>query len=473
MIARLNRENALHLPENVISSSYSRERTASVVHIGPGAFHRAHQAAYFDALMALSDESWMIENVSLRSPRAVAALAPQDGLYILKQNSKSGSLYRLIRSINEMTDGAKSANAAIMAVARPETKIITLTITEKGYDDIGAGSAADILAGGLEQRRKAGLAGLTILSCDNLPSNGEAARRAVLCAAAANDQNLSNWIENEVLFPSSMVDRITPATTEEDKRRLATELGLRDEGHTVTEQFSQWVIEDSFVGDRPALDLVGVQFTYDVQDWETVKLRLLNGAHSAIAYLGGLSGYKFVHEAIADRQLRDFVNALWDEIEKTLPKIADFDVAAYRTALLARFDNSSLNHRLMQIAADGSRKIPQRLVAPLIERSTLGLGSPAICLAIAAWMRWQAGKLDDGSIYEVDDPLAGKLSAALELGRAAPEAIVRNFLNISEVFPRDRLSDESYINSLTCQFVNLYSHGACAAVAKCFESNGP
>ena len=250
-----------------------------------------------------------------------------------------------------------------------------------------------------------------MISCDNLPHNGALLREAVLAVARANDPALAEWIAAEVAFPASMIDRIVPATTDADIAALASDLGVEDRAMVKTEPFTQWVIEDRFVTERPDFAALGVQLTQAVAPWEDAKLRLLNGAHSGVAYLGALAGDDFVHEFVATAAGRGFVEALWDEAQTTLNPPEGLDIAAYRTALMGRFANSALQHRTRQIAMDGSQKLPQRLLATIAERRAGGAPVKALALAVAAWMRWQAGVTDAGERFAVDDPAAETLGA--------------------------------------------------------------
>jgi len=469
MSERLNSKTSSELPSHIVRSSYDRNLVPSVIHIGPGAFHRAHQAAYFDELMSLGDTGWMIECIALRSNKAISALKPQNGLYTLREHDGLDHKDRLIKSVGKVTDGGANPEAAIVAIARPHTKLVTLTITEKGYDDIGFGSAAHLIACGLRRRKLKYLPGITIISCDNLSNNGEIARTAVLKAADQIDRRLADWIEANNAFPSSMVDRITPATTNADKDNFRLETGLRDEGLTLTESFTQWVIEDNFVGDKPGLAALGVQLTNDVEAWEKAKLRLLNGAHSALAYLGGLCGYTFIHEAINDHTLFNFVDKLWDEVETTLPEIPGFNAKTYRSELIARFKNSSLNHKTEQIAVDGSRKIPQRLIPPLIERQSKNQTSPAICLALMAWVRWQNGTKDDGRTFLVEDPNSDLLASTYSKGDGDPRKIVESFMEMDDLFPKVVSEDKSVRELMSDLLQSLVDEGVTTTVSEAFK----
>ena len=243
-----------------------------------------------------------------------------------------------------------------------------------------------------------------MLSCDNLDDNGARTRALVLEAAARIDPRLSTWIEQRGAFPSSMVDRITPATTSDEKAALEARLGYRDDAIVTAEHFRQWVIEDRFAGPRPAFEAVGVQVVADVVPWQAAKLRLLNGAHSALAYLGALAGFTYVHEAIGWPPMRAYVRRLWAEAASTLTPTPGLDLDAYQHDLLKRFDNPHLSHRLTQIALDGSQKLPPRLLATIEQRLASGRPIDALALAVAAWLRWQLGIDEAGVAFTVQDP---------------------------------------------------------------------
>jgi fructuronate reductase len=367
-------------------------------------------------------------------------MAPQDGLYSLVV----GEEVRVIGAVREML---LDTPELIGRIAAPETRLVTLTVTEKGY--LPGSRAVSILAEALAKRAD----GITILSCDNLAENGRKLREAVL---AASNGALRDWIAEKGAFPQTMVDRIVPATDEADIAALAARVGMVDRAVVKAEPFSQWVIEDLFAGERPDFEAAGVRITADVAPWEEAKLRLLNGAHSAIAYLGGLAGIDFVYEFVAQPAGRRFVEALWDELEPTLSPPPDLDVGAYRAALLRRFSNAALAHRTRQIAIDGSQKIPQRLLAPIAERLQRGEGIEALALAVAAWLRWQGGRTDAGEAFDVDDPLA------TETGRidGSPASRVGAALALRSIFPEQLAANDDFREILTRQLTWLTEAGA-------------
>ena len=287
--------------------------------------------------------------------------------------------------------------------------------------------------------------------------------RRLLTMARAHDPALADWISAEGAFPQTMVDRIVPATTAQDIALTSRGLGMEDRGAVKTEPFLQWVIEDRFAGPHPDFAALGVQIVDDVTPWEAAKLRLLNGAHSAIAYLAGLAGIATVYEFIAQPAGRRYVERLWDEAQTTIDVPSGLDVAAYRDALMSRFANRALAHATRQIAVDGSQKLPQRLVAPLLARHDRQAPFDALALAIAAWMRWQGGLDEAGRAFTVDDPLAGWTAAALA-GCGSPHERVRALLTIDAIFPSRLVDDLEIVETIAQSLARIERDGALAAL---------
>jgi fructuronate reductase len=485
--ARLTAATLADLPADWARPAYDRSQPCGVVHLGTGAFHRAHQACYFDALLDAGHSGWMIRGASLRSAGVAEAMNPQDGLFTVMVRDGGEEHAQVVGSVRDVLVAPDDPAALVRALADPAVALVTLTVTEKGYClDPATGAlrvddpavAADIaniaapqtapgfLVAGLAARRAAGVAPFTVLSCDNLPENGQRTRAAVIALAQAVDPALANWIAAEVAFPSSMVDRIVPATTPDDIDNFESATGWRDEAMVKTEPFTQWVVEDWFCNRRPPLDTVGVQFTRDVAGWEKAKLRLLNGAHSAIAYLGGLAGYAHVHQAMAAPGFDVLIDALWDEAQTTLDPVDGFDPAAYRAQLRARFANGALMHRTHQIAMDGSQKLPQRwLQTILAARKAGGDVPPALTLALAGWMRWQAGVNDAGEPFTVDDPLAQETAAALAAADGDHAPAVGNLLAIKAIFGSELPADANFAEQLTREYTRLAKGTVGEAVA--------
>lgn len=422
---RLSEATLSRIPAAVPRFRYDRAAQATgIIHFGIGAFHRAHQAWYTDLAMEGGDRDWMIAGVSLRSPDVAAQMSPQDGLYTLCARSAEGISPRIVGSVREVLAAPQSPQRIVELLAARSTRIASFTITEKGYcrapdgsldpAQAGEGSIYRFLFEGLARRRTTGLPGLTLLSCDNLADNGRQLERLLVEYLAGRDADLVRWVGDECAFPSTMVDRIVPAATEVDRNEVEALLGLRDEAAVMTEPFSQWVIEDRFAGGRPRWEMAGAQVVGNVAPYEEAKLRMLNGAHSAMAYLGLERGHHFVHQAVADPEIRSLVERIMrQEAAASLTPAPGQDLAGYADALLARFANPALQHRLAQIAMDGSQKIPQRWLATLAHHQREGTQCPGIETAVAAWLRHVRG-----DTAPVDDPLTQALQAAWGAARS-------------------------------------------------------
>jgi len=449
---RLSDATLDRLPANVARFSYDRAaQKTGIVHFGLGAFHRAHQAWYTDLAMDAGERDWAICGVSLRSDTVSRQLSPQDGLYTLTERSGTEAATRLIGSLREVLVGGRDWNRILDRIATPDCRIVSFTVTEKGYAraadgsldlDLAAGTFYPELAAGLARRQHAGHRGVTLLCCDNLPENGRTLERLFGEWLAATGPELTDWVESECSFPSTMVDRIVPATTDADFDALEAKVGLRDEGAVFTERFSQWVIEDRFAGPRPSWEKHGAQLVNDVAPYETAKLRMLNGAHSALAYLGLERGHTFVHEAIADPVLRELVDRLMRrEAATSFAPASGQDLAAYADRLIERFSNPALNHRLIQIAMDGSQKIPQRWLETLAFHEG---HCPAILEALAAWLRHVRG-----DVRPVDDPRATLLAALW--AEAGASGIAAALFGPHGLFARDWTADDTALVALTAR----------------------
>ncbi|WP_395622930.1 mannitol dehydrogenase family protein [Sphingomonas daechungensis] len=469
MTERLRDATIANLPASIRRPTFDRRALKpGVVHVGIGAFHRAHQAPVFQALAERGDLRWGVVGASLRSPAVRDTLVPQDCLYTLAVDDGADREISLVSVVRDVIVAPEDPARLVEAIAAPETAIVTVTVTEKGYDLPRATLTSpktmpEHLAAGLQARRARGLGPLTIISCDNLAGNGSKLRALVREAANANDPALGEWIEQECAFPATMVDRIVPATSEPDIERISAELSVVDRGTVRTEAFWQWVIEDRFAGERPDFESVGVQVTEDIASWEQAKLRLLNGAHSAMAYLGALAGIETVDRFVAEGWGRALVELLWDEVQPTLSPSSEIDPAAYRDSLMVRFRNASLGHRLMQIAMDGSQKLPQRLVTPAVELIDRGNQPSAIALVIAAWMHFQSGRSYAGEKVQVDDPLAATTSRLVSEARNSTDQVTA-LLGLDAVFPRRLVADSQFAALVASHLDNIRHLGARAAV---------
>lgn len=479
---RLSNATLADLPAGIRRPAYDRATLETgIIHLGIGAFHRAHQAVYTDSLLA-DDPSWGILGVSLRSSDTRDALAPQDGLFTVSAVDGDSTERRVIGSSTGIVVAPEDPAGLVARLADPKTKIVTLTVTEKGYShDPATGTlrendpsivldllsleqpitALGFLAAGLKARWSAGIPPFTVLSCDNLPANGETVRRLLTRFATLVDTDFGIWVAQEVAFPSSMVDRIVPATTDADRTTTEHALGVHDAWPIMTEPFSQWVIEDHFTLGRPAWESVGVQLVSDVKPYELMKLRLLNGAHSTLAYLGYLMGHQTVAEAMAEPGLAKLIEDLmFQEVGPTLPAMPGFDLDQYRRDLLHRFKNPSLRHRTWQIAMDGSQKLPQRLLGTIRNRLAAGQSIDRLALGVAAWMRYVTGIDEQGNPIDVKDPLAVRLRRIADAAGNDITELATTLLNVNEVFGSDLPGDARFRETVIAALENLFHHGA-------------
>ena len=405
-----------------------------IVHLGLGAFFRAHGALYVQEAMARSGGDWGILGVSLQSPGIRDRLAAQGSTYWAVQMGPEGEAAVHVQVVQDVLVAPENPQAVLDAMAAPGVRIVSLTVTEKGYchapstgrlrlehpdivHDLHKAlprTALGFLVRALAMRRAAGTPPFTVLCCDNLPKNGQVLRGLVLELAHAVDPDLAHWIAEHARFPSTMVDRIVPATTDAQVTRVAEMTGKHDAAPVLHEPFRQWVIEDDFVqGARPDLGSVGAQMVADVTPFEHMKLRMLNGTHSSLAYLGYLAGYQTIAETVADPDLAAYANSLWrSEIIPTLAPPPGEDLELYAQALLARYANPAIQHRTWQIAMDGSQKLPQRILGTLSATIGSGRAAPGLVLAVAAWMIYVRGTDLAGGAIDVRDPLATELRAA-------------------------------------------------------------
>jgi fructuronate reductase len=465
--------------------------TPGIVHLGIGAFHRAHQAVYTDGVLA-NDPSWGIVAASLRSLATRDALAPQDGLYTLAVRSGEGERLRVIGSVGRVLVAPEETEALLAAMADPRVRIVSLTVTEKGYchdpatgelneahPDIVADLAAPrkprtapgLIVEALARRRAAGIEPFTLLSCDNLPSNGRVAKRIVDRFAALRDADLGAFVEDELVCPATMVDRITPATTDEDRARVAKALGVYDAWPVVTEPFSQWVVEDRFPGGRPSWEMAGAELVSDVEPYELMKLRLLNGAHSTLAYLGYLAGYETVADAMGDSAFERLARALMDEeVTPTLAVPPGADLASYKAALIERFRNPALKHRTWQICMDGSQKLPQRLLGTIRDRLKAGAPFERLALGVAGWMRYVTGVDEKDRQIDLRDPKAAELRVLADAAGRDAERLVRALVSLQDVFGSDLSVDPRFTRAVGAALDKLLKGGAERAVAELARS---
>jgi len=493
MMARLDQAGLAQLPPSVARPGYDRRGLETgIVHLGLGAFHRAHQAVFTDDALRRSPGPWGICGVSLRAPDTRDALGPQDGLYTLGVRHPDGLRLRVVGAVTHVLVAPEDPAAVLDRLCRPSTRIVTATVTEKGYchrpadgtldeghpdirHDLAAPDRPRTLPGflveALARRRRDGLAPFTVLSCDNLSGNGRVTAAVLSRFAALRDPGLARWVEDRVACPDSMVDRIVPATTDADRLAVAGALGLRDAWPVMAEPFSQWVMQDRFPTGRPAWEREGAEMVADVRPHELMKLRMLNGSHSCIAYLGFLAGHATVADAMADPVFARFVDRLMaEEVAPTLDARPGMDPGAYRAALLARFANPALRHQTSQIAMDGTQKLPPRLLDTIRHRLYRGAPFDRLALGVAAWMRYVAGADERGAPIAVRDPLAAQLADLV--GRAGPVSgllddpgpaagrLVSALLGLRPVFGDDLPCQPAFVETLRTVLARLLSQGA-------------
>ncbi|HZC92158.1 MAG TPA: mannitol dehydrogenase family protein [Mycobacterium sp.] len=416
-----------------------------VVHIGAGNFHRAHQAVYFDDLACSGiSTDWGVTGVSLHSPDARDLLSTQDGLYTVVERGHDDPTARVVGSIGSIHYAPNDSAAVRLALADPQTRIVSLTITSNGYfldpvtrefdaehPDVRAdlvatdsyATAWPYLVEALDHRRRAGIAPFTVLCCDNLPDNTQAARIALVSFAALKNPGLASWIDTHVAFPSTMVDRITPRTSKSEREFVERTFGIADKWPVVTEPHSQWIIEDSFSNGRPPLDEVGVEFVTDVSDHKTVKTRLLNGSHIAMACLGTLAGYQRTDEAMRDQVFFGYIEQLMaDEIQPLLPAVPGMNNAEYRETLLSRLSNPQMSDQLSRLARRGSSKISSFLLPSLQEAIAQDRPHSLLMLAVAGWARYLRGYDVKGHKFQIDDPQSELLTKLANMDN--PDALL-------------------------------------------------
>ncbi|MCV2532728.1 fructuronate reductase [Enterobacter wuhouensis] len=477
---------SITLPAHVQQPRYDRSQLRSrIVHFGFGAFHRAHQALLTDRVLNANGGDWGICEISLFSGDVLMSqLRAQDHLFTVLEKGAEGNHPIIVGAVRECLNAKLDSLAAIIEkFCEPQVAIVSLTITEKGYCiDPATGrldmqnariihdlehpsephSAPGILVEALHRRRERGLPAFTVLSCDNIPDNGHVVKNAVLGMAQKRSAALAEWIKEQVSFPGTMVDRIVPAATDASLAEITQELGVEDPCAISCEPFIQWVVEDNFVAGRPEWEVAGVQMVKDVLPWEQMKLRMLNGSHSFLAYLGYLAGYAHINECMEDACFRDAARRLMlDEQAPTL-RITDVDLTAYADSLIERFANPALQHRTWQIAMDGSQKLPQRMLDGIRVHLERQSAWPLLALGVAGWIRYVSGKDDRGNDIDVRDPLSGKIRAIVDASGDADR--VNALLELSEVFGQDLVQNGRFVEAVNQAYQRIVRHGARQAV---------
>lgn len=459
--------------------------TNGIMHIGVGGFHRAHQALYMDSYIEQNPGcDWGICGVGLLKYDAKMrdALQGQDCLYTLVERSPEKDTARVIGSITAYLFAPDNVQTVIDALANPQCKIVMLTITEGGYYVIEGSGEFDIehptiqndlknpnqpigvygyLTAALKQRRQKGISPFTVLSCDNIQGNGNIVSKMLTTFAKLQDPDLGQWIAENVAFPNSMVDRITPATTPADREMVAEQFAIDDAWPVVAEPFLQWVVEDRFSNGRPDWESVGVQMTDDVHPYELMKLRLLNTGHLLVGYLGSLLGYTYVHEAMADDLIRRAVKNLMDEVTPTLQPLPDISFSDYKKTLIKRFSNPKIRDQLPRLCLNSSAKLPKWMLGSLQDKLKQGGSIDYLGFTVAAWFRYLNGKDDQGNPLTIDDPMADVLTEKARAGGADPTQL----LGLTEIFG-DLPQSKPFTETVTRYLQQLYEQGTQKALTE-------
>lgn len=469
--------------------AYDRNKLVPrIVHLGFGAFHRAHQAVYTDILAAEHGSDWGYTEVNLiGGEQQIADLNAQDRLYTVAEMSADAWTARVVgvvkKALHAQVDGLETV---LGAMCEPQVAIVSLTITEKGYCHAPATgqlmldhpliaadlqnphqpkSAPGVVVEALARRKAAGLPAFSVMSCDNMPENGHVMRNVTCAYARAVDAELADWIEANVTFPSTMVDRIVPAVTAETLDKIEQITGVRDPAGVACEPFRQWVVEDNFVAGRPEWEKAGAELVADVIPFEEMKLRMLNGSHSFLAYLGYLAGYQHINDCMEDENYRRAAHALMLNEQAPTLKVKGVDLGRYADLLIARYSNPALRHRTWQIAMDGSQKLPQRMLDSVRWHLAHHRSFPLLALGVAGWMRYVGGVDESGNAIEVCDPLLTTIQTAVK-GSAEGESRVKALLGIEAIFGNELPLETRFVDAVMSAYKMLLEQGAKATVAQ-------
>lgn len=478
------------LSDKVQIPAYNYAQTGvGIVHASLGAFHRSHQAVYTDSLLAMDGGNWGICGVgALPSDRnLISNLKSQDNLYTVMTRSAKGNTARVIGSLRETILLPENPAVVIDRLLSPEVKILSLTITEKGYcHDPQTGllnekhpmiahdltnlnnpqSAIGLIVAALKARRDKGMPPFTVLSCDNLPHNGDKTASIVKAFATLVDEKLAAWIEGNVAFPNTMVDRITPVTLPQDIENFPNEFGYTDNALVTCEPFIQWVLEDKFSLGRPAWEKAGAQFVSDVAPYELAKIRLLNVPHTIFAYPAYLMGFEWVSDGASDPLLSKYVRTVMDkEITPTLPLVPGIELESYKTTIIERFANPAIKDTWARICSDGSQKIANQLVPIIRERFAKGEKADGLALLLGAWFRYLTGKLDNGKTYPIDDPMADSLQKIALSAGADPMP----FLTIKDIFGDDLAKNTVFVDEVRSVLSQIYKEGVAKVISSKYK----
>jgi len=494
---RLRQSLLAGLPASVQRPAYDRSAVkAGMAHIGVGAFHRTHQAEYTDDLLALRPDSPGLVGINIRPPGLGETLGQQHGLYtrLIRQGDRIEA--RVIGSIVKVVDSQEGAAPALEVLASPDIDVVTMTVTEKAYchkpatgkldrdvpdviADIATPEMPRTLPGlilrTLELRMQTHGKPVTVISCDNIPGNGLILGNVVRTMAAERDDKLARWIERNAAFPSTMVDRIAPATTQADIDHVEQACGYRDDAVVVSEAFRQWVIEDNFAGRRPDWDLVGAAFVDDVTPYEHIKMRILNGAQTALSYFGVLAGHDYSFEAVGDPLLESFVRRmLVEESVPTLEDVPGMPALPYVDQSLARLHNTAIRHRCHQIATDGSQKIVQRLLNPIRERLRRGQSIDLLAVPVAAWMAYLVLASERfGGRWKADDPQAGRIASIADRIGDNAEALTSEILTTDAIFDPELAASPTFRTAVAQGLAAMLSNDPMGYLREMLKSPGP
>jgi mannitol 2-dehydrogenase len=488
MASKLTEANLKPFTPKVRVPTYDRRKVGqSIVHIGVGGFHRAHQAVYADDLFHQAGESeWGLCGIGLlpHDARMRDVMKSQDCLYTVVERSAQGEQGRIIGSIKNFLYAPDDREGVLEKMASPETRIVSLTITEGGYyihqgtgqfdaqhPDIQHDLAHPheprcsfgVLLEALNRRRERGQGPFTAMSCDNIQSNGDVLKKMLLAFAELRDPALAKWVAGNCDFPNSMVDRITPATTDEHRALVRERFGIDDGWPVMTEPFKQWVIEDHFTNGRPRWEDVGAQMTSNVLPYEKMKLRLLNASHQAMCYIGMLLGYEFAHETMEDDQIRTAVRKMMDvEVTPLVGEVPGIDLEDYKNTLIERFANPAIRDQLSRIGTEGSARIPKFVLPSVIEQLERGGPIRLLCFTVASWFRYLSGKDDEGRPMPIIDPMADKLRERALAGGKDPHSL----LAMREVFSEELANAKPFVDEVSEALRSFYDEGARATLAK-------
>ncbi len=489
---RLSEKTLGAINASVRRPGYDRSLVGTgIVHVGVGGFHRAHQAVYADELLAGRDREWGICGAGILPADAKMrdVMKRQDCLYTVVERSSAGNDAQVIGSIVEYLFGPDDPGKLVEKMSRPEVRIVSLTITEGGYcfnqgsGEFDAGlpdirhdlenprkprSAFGFIVEALARRRAAGVKPFTVMSCDNLVGNGAVARKMILALAALRDEKLAEWIGANVAFPNSMVDRITPGTTDADRAMVREAFGIDDAWPVVCEPFRQWIIEDNFCNGRPAWERVGAQLTGDVHPYETMKIRLLNASHSALGYLGYLAGFEYIHEIMVDRDFDTYVRGMMDlEVTPLLPPVPGVDLADYKKTLVDRFSNPTIKDQALRICSNGSGKMPKFILPSVRDCLERGIGFSRLALCVASWIRFLQGTDEKGKPIPLEDPMADRLRKAAMAGRENPAGgglvVVAGMRDLFGELGESRV----FVDEVSGHLERLYLMGARETLRRC------